>query len=104
MDWGKGTKVPHFIQSATNQETLWLAGLFSEWNDLRTCTITTREANETVSAVHHRMPVILDTAEEDEWLTGHEGPNIGGASQLRHHPVGRFGIADVGAGLIELLD
>src|SRR5690606_6277869 len=66
----KGSKQPHFIRNAGNEETLWFAGLSSVWQDMLTCTIVTRAANETVDAVHHRMPVILNTEERDAWLAG----------------------------------
>lgn len=50
------------------------AGLWEEWRDpvsddlLRTCTIITTSANETVGRVHDRMPVILARDAEDVWL------------------------------------
>ena len=52
-----------------------LAGLWDRWTDRLTgivvdsCTIVTTEANELLSSVpHDRMPVILDTAAQREWL------------------------------------
>jgi putative SOS response-associated peptidase YedK len=52
------------------------AGLRTAWRDpsdpdgelLRTCTILTTAANPVVTHIHPRMPVILDPADEDEWL------------------------------------
>lgn len=54
------------------------AGLWTGWKDpaiededaawLRTCTIVTTEANEKIHAIHPRMPVILDPADEQTWL------------------------------------
>ncbi len=49
------------------------AGLRTAWKDpqgewLRSCTIVTTRANEAIAAIHPRMPVILDPAEEDDWL------------------------------------
>ncbi len=97
----KGSKQPHFIQSAGNQEVLWFAGLASRWHDLLTCTIVTREANDTVDDVHTRMPVILNTDERDAWLKGASDPETGAGTSLRHHPVAPFGIRDDGPELIE---
>ncbi|WP_233093057.1 SOS response-associated peptidase family protein [Paracoccus sp. IB05] len=37
----KGRRQPHFIRSAGNEETLFLAGLASRWRNLLTCTIQT---------------------------------------------------------------
>jgi putative SOS response-associated peptidase YedK len=49
------------------------AGLWSIWHGpdeqtLRTCTIITRPANAAIAALHDRMPVILDPADEADWL------------------------------------
>lgn len=97
----KAPKQPHFIRSAGNEATLWFAGLASPWRDLMTCTIVTRAANPTVEAVHHRMPVILDTDEREAWLEGATDLEIGAGAKLRHHPVARFGTGDDGEDLIE---
>lgn len=97
-----GQKQPHFIVSAGNEETLWFAGLASRWRDNLTCTIMTRAATADVSAVHTRMPVILDAAEREAWLSGtDETAGLGAGARLRHYPVARFGIADDGPQLIE---
>lgn len=52
-----------------------LAGLWDRWTDRATgvsidsCTIVTTEANELLASVpHDRMPVILDEAQQREWL------------------------------------
>ena len=42
----------------------------TEPDTVETFTIVTTEPNETVSKLHHRMAVILDDDEIDEWLTG----------------------------------
>jgi putative SOS response-associated peptidase YedK len=50
------------------------AGLWTGWKDpesgewLRSCTIITTTANETVAPVHDRMPVMLPPEHEDAWL------------------------------------
>jgi putative SOS response-associated peptidase YedK len=97
----KSPKQPHFVASAGNEETLWFAGLLSVWNDLRTCAILTRAANDTVTPVHDRMPVILDSAERDDWLNGSDRTDLGAAYRVRHHEVARFGIGDEEDALIE---
>lgn len=96
-----GQKQPHFIRNAGNEDTLWFAGLASRWQDLLTCTIMTRAANETVSEVHARMPVILNAEERDAWLGGSDDRDVGAGAQLTHYPVHRFGIRDDGPELIE---
>jgi putative SOS response-associated peptidase YedK len=48
------------------------AGLWEDWGrdgeEIRSCTILTTEANEVVSEVHHRMPVILPSKDYEVWL------------------------------------
>ncbi|WP_439570075.1 SOS response-associated peptidase [Roseovarius mucosus] len=73
----KSPKQPHFFSSTDNEETLWLAGLLSVWNDLRTCAILTRAANDTVPPIHDRMPLLLDSAERNDWLSGPDQADLG---------------------------
>jgi putative SOS response-associated peptidase YedK len=55
---------------------LALAGVWQKWGpeDARqtTCAIVTTGANETISQVHHRMPVVIDEEDWGLWL-GEEG-------------------------------
>lgn len=78
-EWDKksGKPLPHrFILK--DRELFSFAGLWSQWQDkfsgevYRSFTIMTTKANETVGKVHDpkfRMPVILDTHEENLWLS-----------------------------------
>ncbi|WP_022707852.1 SOS response-associated peptidase [Paracoccus zeaxanthinifaciens] len=100
----KGAKQPHLIRSAGNEETLWFAGLASRWQDLLTCTVMTRAANDDVKAVHHRMPVMLNADEREAWLGGSDDVSLGEGARLTHHPVARFGIEDDGPELLEPID
>lgn len=97
----KSPKQPHFFQSAGNDDTLWFAGLLSLWQDMPSCTILTRAANETVAPLHDRMPVILDPAEREAWLSGSTDRSIGRHVQLRHHPVQTFRTRDEGEELTQ---
>lgn len=65
-------KQPFYFHSA-DDEPLVLAGLWDLWRDaegaaLRTCTIITTAANRTMAPVHHRMPVVVDRRDWQEWL------------------------------------
>lgn len=72
MPEGRG-KLPYFIHSADGGP-LAFAGLWASWKDpatnerLKTCTILTGEPSPAVSAIHDRMPVILDRSLWDAWL------------------------------------
>jgi putative SOS response-associated peptidase YedK len=69
---GQKIKIPHFIHMK-DRRPFAFAGLWDEWHSpdggtLRTCTIITTEPNELMSALHNRMPVILDSKDYSEWL------------------------------------
>jgi putative SOS response-associated peptidase YedK len=75
---GSKRKQPHYIHR-TDGEPLAFAGLWEVWRGpdkdrptdeppLRSCTIITTSANETMSELHDRMPVILPPSAWDEWL------------------------------------
>jgi len=74
-EWRKsgGPKLPYSIEMKNNQPFVF-AGLWEGWkapgteNWLRTCTIITTEANELLSQIHNRMPVILPEEHHAEWL------------------------------------
>ena len=51
------------------QPLLYLAGLYSRWqDDLYSYTILTREANPVLSWLHHRMPCFLRADQVISWL------------------------------------
>jgi len=63
-----------FYISRTDAQVMTLAGLWTSWKQpdssvLRTCTIITTEANSALHEIHHRMPVVLEKAAVDEWLS-----------------------------------
>ena len=68
-------KTPHFISLASG-EPFALAGLWENWNDkesgesLQTTTLITTAANDFMTPLHHRMPVILEASTAGEWLAG----------------------------------
>jgi putative SOS response-associated peptidase YedK len=73
---GKLVKRPHFIHRVDG-EPLAVAGLWSAWRDktegadapwLHSATVVTTSANETMSPLHDRMPVILPKAMWHMWL------------------------------------
>jgi putative SOS response-associated peptidase YedK len=50
-----------------------LAGLWEEWSapdgeTLYSCTIITTQANQFMSQIHHRMPIIFNPVQEEIWL------------------------------------
>lgn len=73
-EWKKQNreKIPHYIRLKT-REMFAFAGLWESWKDAegherRTFSIITTQANEVMKDIHHRMPVILPSSLEIEWL------------------------------------
>lgn len=68
------SKQPQRIQVA-DRNIFAFAGLWDKWEKngriLFTCTMLTKDANEFMSDIHHRMPIILPKDKEDEWITPH---------------------------------
>jgi len=68
-------KTPHFISLASGGPFA-LAGLWETWTDkesgesLQTTTLITTAANDFMTPLHHRMPVILESDTAGEWLAG----------------------------------
>ena len=75
-------KQPHFFH-LQNDQPFAFAGLWEHWESpqneiLETCTILTTEANEVLSPIHNRMPVMLHPEDYDRWLD----PSLDTASKL----------------------
>jgi putative SOS response-associated peptidase YedK len=74
-EWKKGAKPtdkqPYYI-SLKGGKRMPFAGLWETWNSpdgpVETCTICTTDANELMTPLHDRMPVILPEAVIDHWL------------------------------------
>ena len=70
-----GAKVPYFI-SLESGEPFAFAGLWEHWQSkdtgeaLETATIVTTAANQYLSQLHHRMPVVLEPDNADRWMSG----------------------------------
>lgn len=99
FEWLRSAREPWFFKSR-NGDPLGLAGIWKvlplpAGGNLRALVILTREAVPPVTAVHHRMPVIIRESEQRSWLDPetsperlqvilrHPGP------ELVHHPVSR---------------
>jgi len=71
-EWDTKTKNPYFIYS-TNSKIMAFGGLFSSWTNqsneiIHTFTIITTEPNNTLSKIHHRMPLILNEGDDIKWI------------------------------------
>ncbi|GGF24823.1 putative SOS response-associated peptidase YoqW [Halobacillus andaensis] len=72
-EWKKEDKdkIPFRIMPK-NREVFAFAGLWDHWKTQEeerfTCTILTKEANEFMEDIHHRMPVILPKERQNHWI------------------------------------
>ena len=87
-EWTKdegGNRLPWYIYP-TEGELLAFAGVWQVWDRggeaITSCAIVTTAANTAMSAIHHRMPVVLASDDWAKWL-GEEGK---GAATLMHAP------------------
>lgn len=63
-------RLPWYIQRRDGAP-MALAGIWQSWgkdDPVNTCAIVTTQSNKTISAIHHRMPVILDQTNWALWL------------------------------------
>jgi putative SOS response-associated peptidase YedK len=72
-EWRKepgNQKVPYRI-FLKNEQLLWMAGIWEEWQNHRTFSIITTTPNRDLHELHDRMPVILtNPADQQQWLHG----------------------------------
>ena len=92
-----GIKRPHYISAADGQPFAF-AALWENWQSkvsdesIQSTTLITTEANEFMSTLHHRMPVVLRSETADRWLAGDDDLIDFAAShgpELRAWPVDR---------------
>jgi len=101
----KGYKQPYYV-SIPSGESFAFAGLWEIWIDegndeesvYKSCTIITSEASESISNIHHRMPVILNPDFYEKWLNAEtEDPKEleiilqdGLIHDMKYSPVSKF--------------
>jgi len=60
-------KQPYFIYSGENT-MISMAGLWTEWKDVISFTIITKQSETSISHLHHRMPLMLPKEKIDSYL------------------------------------
>jgi putative SOS response-associated peptidase YedK len=75
-----------------------IAGLWSSWSDERgetllTCTALTTEANEYVSQVHHRMPVLLTRDGIEGWLRSSTSPDFSVTQNIDNSATSHYAVS-----------
>lgn len=74
----KGNRQPHLFTAAGGAPVMAFAGLWERWRhpvigEQLSCTIIVCGASQWMEKYHDRMPVILEPANFDAWLTGRLG-------------------------------
>lgn len=68
-EWDSKSKSPYFIQP-TESHIMAFGGLFDVNNEGKySFTIITTKANEKLSKIHHRMPLIIKAGDDQNWLS-----------------------------------
>jgi putative SOS response-associated peptidase YedK len=91
-EWTRDERRQPFHVTRGDGAPFAFAGIRTAWRDprepeselLRSCAIVTTAANAKIQHIHSRMPVILDPADEEEWLDPHTPP---GRLQQMLHPL-----------------
>lgn len=81
---------PWHLFEYPNAQTFMMAGIWTEFNDGTHCQqnfcILTAAANQQVSSIHHRMPVILSESDWEVWLTSKDSQTLINVLQPKPYP------------------
>ena len=101
FEWRKegGRKLPMFIRLSSGKP-FDFAGLYNVWtspvgDETCTCTIITTTANELLSPIHDRMPVIISKDKKDLWLDPSMEDKEQLLSLLKPYPVNQMEVWEV---------
>ena len=67
-EWSRQTKLKYLF-SGINTDILYMAGAYNEYGPVKKFVIFTREADDDISDIHNRMPVLVPTDHVREYLT-----------------------------------
>ena len=79
------SKEPYFFHMSN--KVFNFAGIYTEHQDVKGCAIITKEANEKLSKIHHRMPVMLKSDEGRDWLKGKDVFTSSLSERVEYYPV-----------------
>ena len=67
-EWSRETKLKYLF-NARDSEMLYMAGAYNEYGPVKKFVIFTREADDDISDIHNRMPVLLPQERIRQYLT-----------------------------------
>ncbi len=82
------SKEPYFFHM--RNKVFNFAGIYTEHQDVKGCAIITKEANEKLSKIHHRMPVMLKSDEGRDWLKGKDVFTSSLSERVEYYPVDKI--------------
>ncbi len=95
----KGNRQPYYI---SNEEEcpVGIAGLWENWmgaegSEMESAAIITTSANQDISPVHKRMPVVIYRADYEAWLNCSDGTSVNALPLLRPARTGFFKLKKV---------
>ena len=72
FEWSHDREKTKYLFTLESSKVLYLCGIYKPIDDALHFVILTREANESMSEIHDRMPVIVDEREVRPYLTDRE--------------------------------
>ena len=78
-------KQPYFFHMNSNLFTF--AGIYTQYQGVKGCAVITKEANEKLSKIHNRMPVMLKHNEGRDWLNGEDVYSSSLSEWVEYYPV-----------------
>lgn len=73
-EWNQEQKKREVGFALPEEQTIYIAGIYQEFNGVSRFSVITTEPNTTVAAVHNRMPLVLLPEEHNIWLFGDAQP------------------------------
>ncbi|ANL66857.1 hypothetical protein AMC82_CH03239 [Rhizobium phaseoli] len=78
IEWSESNQ-PHAV-ALKDRSTFALAGIWEVWRhpvgiDIRTFAVATCAPNDTIAAIHNRMPVVLRPEDYERWLSADPDPH-----------------------------
>ncbi len=83
-----GKKQPYFFHN--NNDLFLFAAIYSSHKGENGCALVTKNANDNLQRIHHRMPILLSYKEAKSWINGDENYNSELSESTKFYPVSDF--------------
>ena len=83
-----GKKQPYFFHN--NNDLFLFAAIYSSHKGENGCALVTKNANDNLQRIHHRMPILLSYKEAKSWINGDENYNSELSELTEFYPVSDF--------------